>query len=306
MSDVKERTRPISDDKPAHSLTAAEKRILAELLKLIHGCKTLTARVFTFTPNVAFVLLQDFNLKNRPKKPEKIAQYTEDMSAEDWGLTGDTVKFSDRSILRDGQNRLMACIQAQTPFKTLVVFGVKDALFDRMDRGKPRDGSDLLAIAGYKDTNVLANAIRWTHLFATDRVKQRDSYEPREILRLVQETYPTLPDRNAAGRRVYDVTKQPRGLVMATLYHFSALNARKADDFAAAWSGGQWGGAFKPIATMQRELSKIKERSNGVRVHDVTRAAFIVIAWNLYVAGRKGTQQDFNWSLSDEFPVIAR
>jgi hypothetical protein len=34
-------------------------------------------------------------------------------------------------------------------------------------------------------------------------------------------------------------------------------------------------------------------------------AALIIIAWNLFVAGRKGRKPDFEWHVSEQFPQIA-
>jgi hypothetical protein len=119
------------------------------------------SKVFTITPMVAQALLRDYNFENRPKKPKAIARYADDMAAQRWSLTGDTIKFSAEKRLRDGQNRLMACVQAGAPFTTYIVFGVDDAAFDRMDQGRSRSGSDVLAIAGYTNTAALSGAVRW-------------------------------------------------------------------------------------------------------------------------------------------------
>jgi hypothetical protein len=106
------------------------------------------SKVFTITPTIAEALLRDYNFENRPKKPKAIARYADDMAAQQWSVTGDTIKFSKEKRLRDGQNRLMACVRAGAPFCTYIVFGVDDAAFDRMDQGRNRSGSDVLAIAG--------------------------------------------------------------------------------------------------------------------------------------------------------------
>ena len=97
------------------------------------------------------------------KKPKAIARYADDMAAQRWSLTGDTIKFSNEKRLRDGQNRLAACVRAGAAFSTYIVFGIDDAAFDRMDQGRNRSGSDVLAIAGYSNTAALSGAVRWAH-----------------------------------------------------------------------------------------------------------------------------------------------
>ncbi|RYF11129.1 MAG: hypothetical protein EOO77_20120, partial [Oxalobacteraceae bacterium] len=132
----------------------------------------------TITPVVAEHVLKEFNHHNRTKKPSKIALYAADMKKKDWRETAEAIKFSDIGFLRDGQNRLYACILAQTSFETSVAFGLPDNSFAKMDQGKNRSGGDLLTIAGYSDTNNLAAAIRWAYLFDNGRVKQRDTLTP--------------------------------------------------------------------------------------------------------------------------------
>jgi hypothetical protein len=101
------------------------------------------------------------------------------MMADEWMLTGDTIKFSDAGLLRDGQNRLRACQRAGVPFRTHIVFGIEDEAFDRLDQGKNRNGADVLSIAGYQYVTALSGAVRWTHLIETGRAKSRDSSPQR-------------------------------------------------------------------------------------------------------------------------------
>jgi len=265
------------------------------------------SRVLWFTPNVCATLLEAYNYvpgkPNRPKKPSKIKLYSDDMLAEEWALTGDTIKFS-RDRLCDGQNRFMACVQSGTGFRSHVVFGVPEEFFDRMDRGKPRDASDILSLHGYANSKQLAGALRWAHLIDTGRAKQRDSLEPKEQARLVRERFPTLPDFIAPARAIYNVTRQPISVVAGLLYWFDKADRAAAEDFANAWAGGKWAGRYSPIRVMMQEVTRLSQVGNG-RVHDTVRAALIVITWNLFRANRKGSKSDFAWLLADEFPKIA-
>ena len=107
------------------------------------------SRVMTITPKICAELLV-YNQNNRPEKPKKIAEYANYMMGGKWMLTGDTIKFSNAKLLRDGQNRVKACARAGVPFRTHVVFGIDDEAFDRLDQGKNRNGADVLSIAGYQ------------------------------------------------------------------------------------------------------------------------------------------------------------
>jgi hypothetical protein len=264
-----------------------------------------TSKIFTITPAIAKALLRDYKFKNRTKKPKAIARYADDMAAQRWSLTGDTIKFSTGKGLTDGQNRLEACVRAGVGFTTHVVFGIDDAAFDRMDQGRNRSGSDVLTIEGYSNTAALSGAVRWAHLIETGRAKQRDTYPAPEILRLLQERYGTLPDYIRQARSIYATTGQPLSLVTALLYLFHKANPAKASDFANAWETGNKAPEFKAIDLMQRKISGFHSGNSG-RVHDVVRAASIIIAWNFFVAGRKGRKpDDFDWHMREPFPKIS-
>jgi hypothetical protein len=50
------------------------------------------------------------------------------------------------TTLLDGQHRLLACIKAKTNFRTLVVDGLDDSIFDSVVTGIGRSGADTLAV----------------------------------------------------------------------------------------------------------------------------------------------------------------
>jgi hypothetical protein len=261
------------------------------------------SRVFEITPEMARIIIEEYNNGNRPRKPAKISEYAEDMRNGRWPLTGDTLKFSDAERLRDGQNRLMACIRSDAAFLTHIVFGIPDDAFMMLDKGKNRNGTDVLAMAGYKNTAALAGAIRWTRLIDSGRAKQRDTLRPDELLPLIRNTYPGLVDHVPQGQAIYAGTGQPLSLAIAMLFLFTRANKAMASDFATAWETGERGGRFKPLDLMQRQIGQLQAASSG-RVHDVVRAALIIMAWNLFLQRRKGTQTEMRWRPSDPFPEV--
>lgn len=261
------------------------------------------SRIFTITSEMAAALLTNYNQGNRSPKPRNIERYASDMEAGDWALTGDTIKFSDKGVLRDGQNRLMACVRSGVPFTTHVVFGISDEFFDRMDRGKTRDGSDLLAISGVPYSTTVSSAIRWVHLIDTGRVKTREGYDSRQTLQLFQTRYSELLQFVPQARKIYGVTRQPPSLVAALLFQFERANSAKAQEFANAWESGLWSGRFKAIGLVQSELASLHSITKG-RIHDVVRAALIVKAWNLFISGRHGRKNEIMWTLAEDFPQI--
>jgi hypothetical protein len=82
------------------------------------------SRVIEFSPKLAEHILTKLNLNNRPMKTAKIKKYAEDLAEGLWGLTGDTIKFGTDGLLKDGQNRLSACVRAGRPMASHAVFGI--------------------------------------------------------------------------------------------------------------------------------------------------------------------------------------
>ena len=224
------------------------------------------------------------------------------MLAEKWGLTGDTVKFSDEGRLRDGQNRMMACVRAGKPFTTHVVFGIDDDLFHVMDTGKPRGVSDVLSIAGYTNTVVLAAALRWARVFDTDP-NGRDCLSNEEALELIRGDYADIEASLPIGMRLCSQYNHPSGQMAALHRLFSKVEGAVANEFFAAWSSGNRAGRQKAIGCLQDNLARVKDSNHG-RIHDTIRAAMVVKGWNLFYRKRKGGVKSCLMQIGEEFPKV--
>ena len=281
-----ERSRDLSEDKA-----------LASIERYIKNPPE-NSRVFTITPRIAAHLIEHYNKSNRHLRA-KLTKFTAAMSDGRWMLTGDTLKFSDAHLLRDGQHRLRACVRSGTPFQTHIAFGVPDDSFKVMDQGSVRDGGDILQIAGYSNSKRLNHAIRWAHLIGEGRAKQRDSLDGETALALVRQQYPDLPDYLIPAAQIYDKTGHPIGIVAAILMFAHRLNPTAAKTFQAAWIKGD----HKPTRLAADRVYLIKKVSSG-RVHDVVRAALLVMAWNLHVQKKSGSLKGMDWDPEQDFPQM--
>jgi hypothetical protein len=262
------------------------------------------SRIFTITPGMADYILKKYNLGNRSIKPGAINIYAESMANGEWLLTGDTIKFSNQKRLRDGQNRLMACVKSGASFRTHIVFGVGDEYFSRMDQGKNRGGSDLLFIAGISNATDVATAVRWAELLETNSVKKRTTFTPPYILEMYKARHSGVSDFIASARRIRSVSGQPIGMVTAALYTFDKIDTADAIDFAAAWENGKWTGRYKAIQLLQNRIKELETATYG-RVHDVVRMALIITAWNIFRKKQRATVAAFTWAMQEPFPVIS-
>lgn len=106
---------------------------------------------------------------------------------------GTIVRNCDGTLL-DGQHRLLAVQKRNAGVWMLVVDGVSTEMQDLIDTGKGRTGSDVLALNGHKNTNVLASAARTCLIWEADpmlRTSSGASLVPLEILKYV-EAHPDL------------------------------------------------------------------------------------------------------------------
>lgn len=245
------------------------------------------SRILSIDPKSAELILRERNTGNRPRKPNKVEQFASDMAAGRWGLTGDTLKFAPDGRLLDGQNRLAACVRAGTPFRTHVVFGIDPKLFPRMDVGKPRNAADILHIAGYNYASTLAAALRWAYLFDNDPYN-RETLKPEFVLELARKHYPDIGPHLKEGREINRQYGHPAGQMAALMYKFSKTDRPDALDFMRAWMRGHRDGRHHIIDSMQTLLQSIKASNNG-RIHELTRAAAVIKAWNIFRGASKAS-----------------
>jgi hypothetical protein len=260
--------------------------------------------VMTITPKAAQAILDKYNVHNRPIKSRKITEYAADMKDVCWKLTGDSMKFSDRGLLRDGQNRLLACVKANKPFTTHVVFGIEDESFLWLDRGKPRNGSDALAIMDIANHNDVAAMVRYLEMLNQDRMKDRLTLTPQEtVLAFGKYDRERIEAAMVVARRVYSVDRTPRSVAAALYYEFSRRNQPVADEFFEAWCTNALPSRMKSLRKAKDHIARLYEASNG-RVHDTVRAAIWVLAWNCAISRRRGTAPTLRWQPQDVFPQI--
>lgn len=258
--------------------------------------------VLDILPGTAKYLLEKHNSGNRPIKQNTVDRYAADMKAGRWVNNGEAGVFGKSGRINNFQHRLSACVKAGVPFTTHVVFGVPDAAFVSYDQGSNRSPADILALAHYNDTSMLAAGLRWVYLIDTGKAKARKKVENYDVLNLIQHKYPDLPDYTKMANRIYRNTKYPKGLILALCYLFFKANPKKAAIFCDAWETGPH--KAEALNKAIKLIHRVKNLNHG-RIHDVAQAAIFVKAWNLFVNGKSGTEKQLEYNVSTEpFPDI--
>jgi hypothetical protein len=131
----------------------------------------------------------------------------------------------------------------------------------------------------------------------------RETLRPEFVLDLVRDKYPDIEPFLKEGRSINKQYAHPAGQVAALIYKFSKSDSAKASDFVRAWLSGQRNSKYQIIDTMQALLHSQKANNNG-RIHELTRAAVIIKAWNLFNLGYKGSLAQLQASMTKPIEAI--
>ena len=115
-------------------------------------------RLARITPDDALGLLQ----RRRPGTPPTVAavrSYAEAMRAGRWILNGMPIILSRRGLLLDGLHRLLACVEAQTPFATFVAENVGDDVLHTIDQQRRRSFAGVLEARGIRHAHAVQTTL---------------------------------------------------------------------------------------------------------------------------------------------------
>lgn len=113
----------------------------------------ITVAVEVITPSAAKKMLEG-NTDNRKLRKFRVEQYADAIKRGMWDIQNDAITISKTGKLLNGQHRLTAIVEANTPVKCLVLRGVEDSTFASIDSGLSRNINDALARAVGQGVNV--------------------------------------------------------------------------------------------------------------------------------------------------------
>jgi hypothetical protein len=270
-----------------------------------------SARVYTFTPELAEHILKVRNGANRKPNARKVDEYVYAMKGRRWPVTGSTIVFSKSGWLLDGQHRLLACVRAKIPLTTFTAFNISDGSFAMIDIGRKRSNVDAFTIQRVPHAGIASSATRWLMIHIHDPLNRGVTYTNDELFNYFKANLDTPlfhsavasaiaieragRDRLAAGpRRNY----LPAGSMAAYLMIFGQVNRKHALAFADQLLHNQRHG--------RAYITAIKDRmdANGGRLHEAVRNALLVQAWNAFRSDTRPSKAIFTWNLSGDFPEI--
>lgn len=117
-----------------------------------------TGEPVVITPDMAKEFLER-NKGNRRLYDAVIAKYARDMTHSAWYLSPNAIGFDENDRLIDGQHRLKACIMADIPFRSYIVYGLPPESQGIIDSNKKRSIADQMHIIYSVENSTLTTAV---------------------------------------------------------------------------------------------------------------------------------------------------
>lgn len=232
----------------------------------------------TITPDRAAKMLTTIEI-NRPLSKNAVAAMVRDMQAGNWRLNGDAIRLDTEGHVLDGEHRLTACVQANTPFQTLMVTGLNKDDRLTIDRGRTRSVGDNLTIAyGVQGGKLVASAIRNMVIFARQDLAANPTVaEHVEIMQL----HPKIVDSAVLTKG----SSVGRPSILAAIHYIGSFvqdEPERADAFVSVFQTGlpDYEG---DAAHMLREML-LRERTRGVMRLDFKTYSLFSHAWEKFCA----------------------
>ena len=246
-----------------------------------------TCSVETIGPAEAAEYLKA-NTRNRKVSRGAVKAYAAAISAGEWRLNGETIKFDADGTLIDGQHRLMAIVEAGAPIRAFVMRGLAPESITTIDTGKARTGGDLLSMLGYSYPNETGAAARMLHFYLRPAEAARKKRLSHDRLLAILETHGDLaPCVARAQVKPYANRLTPnthRGFVY---YMAHTYDPQLADRFFRELAGDfeKRGGRRSTVTHMLRERL-IMTMAEALPPSARVVYTWLVLAWNAYVAER--------------------
>lgn len=244
----------------------------------------------TVTPDQAHALLGLNNL-NRNVRRRHVKKLAGAMARGEWQLNGDAIRVSEDGELLDGQHRLLSCIEADTPFITLVIEGLPKSARSTIDVDtKPRSLADILRFAGEQNVVMLGAAITWCWRFENQGLHGREIPTSAEAFDIL-EKHPGLREVTEWARKLQGRLRCPVG--PTCLFLLQALSY--GDDgqvfFERLVTGTGFTSAKDPIYTLRewiiRQATNQQPRGTTALASALAYYVVMVKAWNAWREGRE-------------------
>lgn len=244
----------------------------------------ITSDIILVTPDVAEQWLGK-NIDNRRIKRQHVDKLAQDMAADRWHMTDESIKFDRDGRLIDGQHRLLAVVKSGASILLRVTRGLDPESQKFMDTASSRTAADALGFDGKSHTALLAAIARIALAVDAGKVHLRGYPATHaEILAWVDQN-PLAEESAAFASRYARKTDCRPALVGYTHLRLSEVDAQDAADFwiAAAEKVNLRPG--DPVMAMYNRFAEA--RRNREMLGNDACLSLIYRAWNYRRQGKQ-------------------
>ena len=266
----------------------------------------ITHAIVMVTPDMAERWLT-YNTHNRKVRQRTVAKYRADMEAGLWAMAADPIRFDRSGTLLDGQHRLIALSElpesVAVPF--LVVRGLPPESQGVMDQGSKRTPGDQLALAGVRNANSVAAAVKKL-LIWRGGVMFRDTKLQQVSAPQIEAWVSDHSGDVEFFNSIWSLIRQndaPPSVAGAAAFTFADIDPVACERFFTLLARGA-GGEGHPITTLDKRLQRT--RREGLKMPDRDYLALFILAWNAWRDGKQMSKfqrpRGGRWS-EENFPV---
>ena len=258
------------------------------------------------TPSQAEKWLKN-NTWNRRLERRRVDRLVRELKAGNWRLNGDAIRFYDDGTIADGQHRLTAVFESGVSIDSLIVRHLPREVMPTIDRGRTRQTTDVLKMAGYQNTERMAGAIPYIvgFLYYDDPMKSGTVpyslhvFSDQAMFDLIAEH----PEIVEAANEMSLYPKAQRlftpSTATALYFMFSSVNRKEANRFFADLDTGLGLTADDPVYRLRERIIRDRGDQNK-RGKNVYRSWMRLAgaAWNMRRRGKscKCLQLKANWA----------
>jgi len=225
---------------------------------------------------------------NRTTSPITISTYASDIKEKLWiSNSGDNIKFNTQGELIDGQQRLMAVIEANTTVTMWVAYDVSDEALPVIDTGRARTFAHTLKMQHAINTPRTSAIVKWIYLFDKGYPMNKGAAKPSHSqLNIIFKKSPTAFVE--ASRRADDVKRTgmaASGVAGVAYYLFNRISPSITYNFFDQLVSGANVPEKSPILTLRNRLFKVLQ--DRLTLPEVL--ALYIRAWNNYLEDKPVT-----------------
>ena len=212
----------------------------------------------------------------------------------------------------NGQHRLTAIIEADTPIRALVVRNVRPSVIKVIDQGRGRTFTQWLQMQPrINQPNVVAPAVEWLYRMNHGlEIAMPTAVKPTipQLLEVFTDHPRIVQSVDPAHEAYRRVGCPPKSMLAAYHYAMASVDPELADDFYAGLATGVDLSDRSPVHALREKYLKENAKDQTRKARNYVLAAWLVKAWEATRQGLELTERQLYWTTGgrrgEPFPKV--